>query len=82
MEVKELTEKLIQQEFGYWLIKMRFSGPFEEEDLDVDVFLKEEPADWVDRSYRIYSSLSEQGFDVLIGYKFYDPSEEYDCQLH
>jgi len=80
MEVKELTENLIQQEFGNWLIKMRFSGPFEEEDLDVDVFLKEEPADWVDRSYRIYCSLSEQGFDVLIGYKFYDPSEEYDCQ--
>ncbi|HIE28842.1 TPA: hypothetical protein EYP66_16325 [Candidatus Poribacteria bacterium] len=76
MEVKELTEKLIQQEFGKWLTKLRFSGPFEEEDLDVDVFLKEEPADWVDRSYHIHHCLREQGFDVLIGYKFYDPSEE------
>jgi len=81
MEVKELTEKLIQQEFGEWLMKVRFSGPFEWEDLDVDVFLKEEPTDLVDRSYHIRRCLREQGFDVLIDYKLYDPSEEYDCQL-
>ena len=81
MEVKELTEKLIQQEFDEWLIKVRFSGPFEEEDLDADIFLKEEPADLVDRSYRIRRCLREQGFDVLIDYKLYDPSEEYDCQV-
>ena len=80
MEVKELTEKFIQREFGEWLLKIRYSGPFEAEDLDVDIFLKEEPTDFEDRDYRLYRCLHENGFDVLIDYKFYDTSEEYDCQ--
>jgi hypothetical protein len=45
MDVKELAEKLIQQEFGEWFIEMQFSGPFEWEHLDVDVVLSKEPAD-------------------------------------
>jgi len=76
MEVKELTEKLIQQEFGEWLLKIRYSGPFEGEDLDVDIFLKEEPADFEDRDYRLYRFLREKGFDVLIDYKLPDDSDE------
>ena len=80
MDIKELTDKLIQQEFGEWLLKIRYSGPFEGEDLDVDIFLKEEPADFEDRDYRLYRCLREQGLDVLIDYKLYDPSEEYDRQ--
>ena len=74
MEVKELTTKLIQQEFGGWLVDMQFSGPFEEEDMDVDVILTEVPEDLVDRSYRIRSDLREQGFDVLIDYLLSDGS--------
>ena len=73
MDIKELTDKLIQQEFGEWLLKTRYSSPFEEEDLNVDIFLKEEPADFEDRDYRLYRCLREKGFDVLIDYKLYDP---------
>jgi hypothetical protein len=75
MNVKELTEKLIQQEFSDWLIKIRFSGPFAEEDLNVGVLLKEKPADWVDRSYRIRRKLRDEDLDVLIGYELSDDSE-------
>jgi hypothetical protein len=74
MELKELTTKLIQQEFGEWLVDMQFSGPFEGEDIDVDVILTEEPEDLVDRSYRIRHYLREQDFDVLIDYLLSDDS--------
>jgi len=75
MDVKELTEKLIPQEFDQWLLKIRYSGPFEGEDLDVDIFLKEEPTDFEDRDYRLYRCLRKNGFDVLIDYKFPDDSD-------
>jgi len=74
MELKELTTKLIQREFGKWLVDLQFSGPFEGEDIDVDVILTERPKDLVDRSYRIRRYLREQGFDVLIDYLLSDDS--------
>ena len=76
MDVKELTAKLIQQEFGEWLIDLKFSGPFEEEDLDVDIILKEMPADLGDRDDRIDRYLRNKDFDVLIGYDVLDGSDE------
>jgi hypothetical protein len=76
MDVKELTEKLIQQEFGEWLIEMQFSGPFEWEDIDVDVVLSKEPADWVDRSWKVRRKLRDEGFNVLIAYDVLDGSDE------
>ena len=76
MDVKELTEKLMRHEFGEWLIELKFSGPFEEEDLDVSVILKEKPADLVDRSYRVHRRLRDEDFDVLIGYDVLDGSDE------
>jgi len=75
MDVKVLTTQLIQKEFEEWLLSMQFSGPFEEENLDVDVLLKEEPTDLLDRSYRIHRRLRTEGFDVLIGYDILDGSE-------
>jgi len=76
MEVKELTEKLLRQEFGEWLVEMQFLGPFEGEDLDVNLILKEEPADLADRDYRIHRYLLDNGFDVLIGYDVLDGSDD------
>jgi hypothetical protein len=76
MEVKELTEKLLRQEFGEWLVEMQFLGPFEVEDLDVNLILKEEPADLAERDYRIHRYLLDKGFDVLIGYDVLDGSDE------
>jgi hypothetical protein len=76
MDVKDLATKLIQQEFGEWLIDMKFSGPFEGEDLDVDIILKEMPADLGDRDDRIDRYLRNENFDVLIGYDVLDDSDE------
>jgi len=76
MDVKELTTHLLKQEFDDYLLEVKYWGPYEEEDICADVVLKEKPADWVDRSYRIYSKLLDEGFDVLIGYDVLDGSDE------
>lgn len=76
MDLKELTMNLIKQEFGDLVLDVQFSGPFEEEDLDVDVILKELPEDLPDRDTRIWHYLREKGFDVLIGYE--PPFDELD----
>ena len=55
---------------------MKFSGPFEGEDLDVDIILKEMPADLGDKDDKIDISLRNEGFDVLIGYDVLDGSDE------
>ena len=76
MELEELTTSLIKQEFGNLVLDIRFSGPFEFEDLDVDVILNGMPEDLPDRSYSIWNHLQEKGFNVLIGYE--QPFEKFD----
>jgi len=76
MELKELTMSLIKKEFGALVLDVRFDGPYEEEDLDVNVILKELPEDLPERDIRIWDHLREKGFDVLIGYE--QPFEELD----
>ena len=75
MDVKELTTHLLKQEFGDYILEVKYWGPYEEEDICADVVLKERLADWVDKSYRIYSKLLDEGFDVLIGYDVLDDSD-------
>jgi len=76
MDLKELTMNLIKREFGDLVLDVQFSGPFEEEDLNVDVTLKELPEDLPDRDIHIWNHLREKGFDVLIGYE--PPFDELD----
>jgi len=76
MELKELVTNLIKREFATLLLDVRLSGPFAEEDLCVDVILKELPEDLSERSYRIDNCLDDKSFDVLIGYE--QPFEELD----
>lgn len=59
-------------------MKVHSLGPYEEEDLDVDVILKGEPPDLAERDIRIYRRLRDAGFNVLIGYDVLEeePSEE------
>ena len=68
MNLKELIANLVKQEFGELVLDIRFRGPYAEEDIVVDVILKELPKDIDDKKYRIWRQLSEKGFDVLIGY--------------
>jgi len=68
MNLKELIANLVKQEFGELLLDIQFRGPYAEEDIVVDVILKELPKDIDDKKYRIWRQLSEKSFDVLIGY--------------
>jgi hypothetical protein len=61
---------------AFLLLEMQFLGPFEGEDLDVNLILKEEPADLAERDYRIHRYLLDKGFDVLIGYDVLDGFDE------
>jgi hypothetical protein len=76
MDLKELTMNLINQEFGDLVLDVQFSGPFEYEDLDVNVILKKLPEDLPDKDIRIWHHLREKGFNVLIGYE--PPFDEID----
>ncbi len=76
MELQELTMGLIKKEFGDLVLDVQFDGPYEEEDLDVNVILRELPEDLPERDIRIWEHLREKGFDVLIGYE--QPFEELD----
>jgi hypothetical protein len=72
MKVKELTGKLLQEEFGDHLVSLKFWGPFEDEDLNVDVLLRERVEDLPERDVRIHELLLKHGFDVLIDYQTMD----------
>ncbi len=66
-----ITE-LAHKQFGDVLKKIRFSGPFEEEDLDVDLILRQRiPLKEIgEKLWNIYQPLEEEGYNVLIGHWF------------
>jgi len=76
MKVKETVLKLLRQEFDDQLLEVRFCGPFEDEDLDADVILREQPADLPARDVRIHQRLMKRGFDVLIDYQVAEGNSE------
>jgi len=70
--LKELVTTLAREQFGDALKKIRFSGPFEEEDLDADLILTER-MDLMELAGRIgnmHQPLRKEGYYVLIGFKF------------
>jgi hypothetical protein len=70
--LKERITTLAQMEFGNLLKKIRFSGPFEDEDLDVDLIFKNTiPSETLyTKLLSIYQPLEKDGYDVLIGCRF------------
>jgi len=68
MDLKEFTTNLVKEEFGKYLVDLRFSGPYEDEDLDVDVILKEKPIDFEERMLDVFRQLLDSDFEVLIDY--------------
>ncbi|MBI1930527.1 hypothetical protein HYR99_40565 [Candidatus Poribacteria bacterium] len=69
--LKQRITNLAQVEFGNLLKNIRFSGPFEEEDLDVDLILRERiPLKELGAKFlNIYQPLEKEGYNVLIGHK-------------
>lgn len=70
--LKQRIMNLAKEQFGDLLKDVRFSGPFEEEDLDADVILRER-IPWNElgaKFLNIYQPLEKEGYNVLIGHKF------------
>jgi hypothetical protein len=76
MDLKEITTNILQQEFGEYFVNVQFSGPYEDEDLDADVILREKPVDLTDRSIRVRRRLWAEGLDVPMLYEVEEEEEE------
>jgi hypothetical protein len=76
--LKQHITNLAQVEFGTLLKHIRFSGPFEEEDLDVDLILRQRiPFNELDaKLLSIYQPLEKEGYNVLIGCRFDERSNK------
>ena len=81
MDLKKFVTTVLQQELGEYVINIEFCGPYEDEDIDADVILREEPDDLVERRIRISNRLWDAGFDVLILYDVEDDEEEEDEEI-
>ena len=70
--LKQLIMNLAKEQFGDLLKDVRFSGPFEEEDLDADLILRRriDLNEIGTKFWNIYQPLRKEGYNVLIGYKF------------
>ncbi len=70
--LKQHITNLAQEQFEDLLKDIRFSGPFEEEDLDVDLILRKRiPLNELGaKLLNIYQPLEKEGYNVLIGHKF------------
>ena len=70
MDLHEKVIQIINEEFGERIESIRFTGPFEEEDLDVIITLKTEPQDFDERDRRLFWRLDETGYDVGFAFEF------------
>jgi hypothetical protein len=70
--LKQRITNLAKEQFGPLLKGVRFSGPFEEEDLDADLILRERiDINQIGEKFgNIYEPLRKEGYNVLIGFKF------------
>jgi len=70
--LKELVTTLAEEQFGDALKKIRFSGPFEEEDLDADLILtrRMDLREIGAKLWNIRQPIQKEGYYVLIGFKF------------
>lgn len=64
MDLQQKVIQIINEELGEHIEGIRFTGPFEEEDLDVIITLKTEPRDFNERDRCLFWRLDETGYDV------------------
>jgi len=70
--LKQRILDLAQEQFGELLKDVRFSGPFEDEDLDADIILRKRiPLKEIGAKLsNIYDPLEKEGYHVLIAHRF------------
>lgn len=69
--LKQRITNLAQKQFGDTLRNIRFSGPFEDEDLDVDIILQRRiKLDEIGKKlWNISHPIRKDGYDLIIGYE-------------
>lgn len=72
MDVKEFTKNLVKQVFGDYVVSLEFTGPYEYEEILVDVLLKEKPADFEERMLQVFQRILDEDLDVLVDYEVAD----------
>ena len=86
IERKALKQRIMNvanEQFGDLLKDVRFSGPFEDEDLDADLILRKRiPLKEIGaKLWHISHPLRKEGYDVLIGFKFDEKSRKVKTKL-
>jgi hypothetical protein len=76
--LKQRITNLALEQFGDLLKKIRFSGPFEDEDLDADIILQKKISlnELGAKLWNIHKPLRKEGYDVLIGCEFDERSNK------
>ena len=75
--IKQRVTELAQEQFGDLLKAIRFSGPFEEEDLDTDIILRQKISlnELGEKLWNMREPLRKEGYHVLIGCEFDERSK-------
>ena len=73
MNLKEIVAQMAQEELGECIEKIEFTGPYEGEEFNIRITLRDEPEDFDEREDRLYDRVWKLGYDIGI---FVDYPEE------
>ncbi len=66
MNLKETVAQMTQKELGECIEKIEFVGPYEGEEFNILITLRDEPEDFYDREGRLRDRVWELGYDIGI----------------
>ena len=64
MDLKETVAQMVQEELGDCVDGIRFTGPYEGEEFNVNIMLSYEPDDFEERDSRLHYRVWELGYDI------------------
>ncbi len=70
MDLRETVARIIQEELGDGLKRIRFTGPYEGEEFHVIIALHDEPDDFEGRDARLHYRVWELGRDITLCVEF------------
>ncbi len=66
MDLKETVAQMVQEELGDCVDGIRFTGPYEGEEFNVNIMLRYEPDDFEERDSRLHYRVWKLGYDIGI----------------
>ena len=73
MDLKETVAQMAREELGECIEQIEFTGPYEGEEFNIRITLRDEPEDFDKREDRLYDRVWKLGYDIGI---FVDYPEE------